>query len=380
MSRTTALLVLAILLVPGPVRGAAKPAAVLQGCGGRAVEFSRDGGKLMTAGREAARVWDGHTFQPITEPLKHGGEILFTALSANGTRVLTAGSNHIARTWDADTGRLLASINTGDEIHSAAVSPDGGKIVIGGSKDDATVWDARTGKRLFRLQTTPADDKWGKTAPFIRFVSFTPDGSRVLTVRLRGGSYLWDATTGKQIISTFRDAPVVFGSAERMACPVAFSPDGTRAISVSDWDVVVSDTTTGKSVCPALDTRGGEKEGFLGWTTAVAFGPDHDTFAVAGNSVGVWKIRNSKAVFASEEVPPAMGATDLVFSRDGKRYLLAAVGDEAGVYDVQTGKQILQIADRGETPLVAYAPDGKHVAAGFELDGRTTIWSVPDTK
>ena len=106
MIKTTSTLILATLLLSAAASGKTEPAAVLHGCGGRAVEFSRDGAKLMTAGKEAARVWDGHTFKPVTGPLKHGGEILFAYLSADGNRALTAGSDRTACVWDAETGKV----------------------------------------------------------------------------------------------------------------------------------------------------------------------------------------------------------------------------------------------------------------------------------
>ena len=372
-----AFILLPVLLCAGAVCADAKPAAVLRGCGGVAVAFSKDGSRIFTAGKDSAKVWDGRTFAPVTEPMRHGGEIVFAEMSADGKRVLTAGADRIARVWDADTGKPLASINTGDEIHSAAISPNGTKVVTGGSRDVARVWDVTTGKQLSELRAVAPRYNADKTPMPVSFLLFTPNGGQILALRSHEGGYLFDARTGQELMTRFwdDDGPWFGGPSAR---PAAFSPDGKRAVSIGhSWILVVWDTQNGRAVC-SLDGRSGEDGALMGWPQVVAFAPDGKTFAGVGTSVGIWRIHDNRAEPVSDAFPSVNGPRDLVFSPDGKRYLLAAIGNDAGVYDVQTGQQILRVADKGETPVVAYAPDGKHVAAAFRLDDYTTISRVPE--
>src|SRR5688572_27867537 len=44
----------------------------LAGAAGTCVEFGRDGRRVLTAGGDAARVWDARTFKPLAKPLRHG--------------------------------------------------------------------------------------------------------------------------------------------------------------------------------------------------------------------------------------------------------------------------------------------------------------------
>ena len=370
-----AFIFLPVLLCAGAVCADAKPAAVLRGCGGVAVAFSKDGSKILTAGKDSARVWDGRTFAAVTEPMRHGGEIVFAELSANGKRVLTAGADRIARLWDADTGKPRASIATGDEIHSAAISPDGTKVATGGSRDLAVVWDVPMGKRICQLHVVASQYKADKTPVAVGFLSFTPDGGGILALRAGEGGYLFDARTGQERINRYWDDGPGWGVSP--VRPAAFSPDGKLAVSIGNsWLLVVWNTQSKRAVC-SLDGRDGEDGASMGWPKVVAFAPDGKTFAGVGTSVGVWKAHDGHAELVSDAFPSVKGARDLVFSPDGKRYLLAAIGDDAGVYDVQSGQQVLRVANKGETPVVAYAPDGKHVAAAFRLDDYTTIWRVP---
>lgn len=141
----------------------------LRGCGGTCVEFSRDGTRLLTAGRDEARVWDAHTLQPVTPPLKHGATITTAEFSHDGKRVVTGGGPW-ARVWDARTGKpLTARIQHGTSATILArLSPDGTKLLTGGilydgheehaeTKDDRIVrlWDVATGKQILELKQIP---------------------------------------------------------------------------------------------------------------------------------------------------------------------------------------------------------------------------------
>ena len=74
---------------------------------------------------------------------------------------------------------------------SVSFSPDGTRIVTGSWDQTAKVWDARTG--------TPLLDLKGHTG-FVMSVSFSPDGTRIVTGSYDGTAKVWDARTGTPLL------------------------------------------------------------------------------------------------------------------------------------------------------------------------------------
>ena len=99
--------------------------------------------------------------------------------------------------------------------YSVTFSPDGTRIVTGSGDLTAKVWDARTG--------TPPLDLRGHPAPVVS-ARFSPDGKRIVTGSDDGTIRIWDASTG---------APVTepLAGHKKMVDSVAYSLDGKRIVS-----------------------------------------------------------------------------------------------------------------------------------------------------
>src|SRR5262249_24080135 len=79
-------------------------------------------------------------------------------------------------------------------VNSVSFSPDGTRIVTGSGDLTVKLWDARTGAELLELK--------GHTG-FVMSASFSPDGTRIVRVgcgeRGKPGEVIvWDARTGKE--------------------------------------------------------------------------------------------------------------------------------------------------------------------------------------
>lgn len=57
-----------------------------------------------------------------------------------------------------------------------------------------TIWDVATGVRLASTREA------GKTGPDVVSIAFSPDGTRLVSVSSDGEVWLWDAKTGKELI------------------------------------------------------------------------------------------------------------------------------------------------------------------------------------
>ena len=111
-------------------------------------EFSADGGRVVIASGSAVQVWDAHTGQPVTAALTHAGRVNSVKFSPDGTRLLTASHDGIARLWDAATGHPVSeALRHLGRVSHAEFSPDGRRVIT--ASQDGTA-------RIFEVPTLPA--------------------------------------------------------------------------------------------------------------------------------------------------------------------------------------------------------------------------------
>ncbi len=331
--------------------------------------FSPDGIHLATGSRDGtARVWDISpagsrdwlTFAPA------GSHLVY---SADGTRLANSSSGNTAKILDALTGKELLTLSGHtNTIRSVAFSPDGTRLATASVDQTVKVWDLATGKQLLSLSTP--------TFPFpagLR-LTFSPDGQRIAAASSENSARVWDVATGKELLALRGHAQPVVGA--------AYSPDGSRiATPCLDGTAKVWDAATGKE----LLTLSGHKAGL--WV--VSFSPDGKRIATASQdgTAKVWDVSTPLNTGAATgqlllTLSGHLGnVMDAVFSPDGTRLATASLDGTIKLWDVSTG------SGRSEQPLtffnpggnyfiaVAFAPDGKRLAAGG--GGTIRIYALP---
>ena len=73
-----------------------------------------------------------------------------------------------------------------------AFSADGQRILTGSEDQTAKMWEADTGKELLTLNGHSGE---------VFSVAFSPDGQRILTSSGNGTAKVWDAATGKELLT-----------------------------------------------------------------------------------------------------------------------------------------------------------------------------------
>jgi WD40 repeat protein len=112
------------------------------------------------------------------------------AFSPDGTRLASAGHDHIVKVWDVLRGRELSTqLGHTEGIYSVAFSPDGWQIASASLDVKIKLWDATRspGPRVYQGHDTQ-----------VRGVAFSPDGRSLASIGLDGRIKVRDAVTGQE--------------------------------------------------------------------------------------------------------------------------------------------------------------------------------------
>jgi len=318
-----------------------------------AVALSPDGKTLVSAGDDRLiRLWDPATGKALGTLEGHIGAVHCLALSPDGKTLVSGGADKLICLWDMSAAgrpgtKPTQATGHADTVVSLAFSPDGKTLVSGGLDSTARAWDPATGKQLLAF-----DNDKGR----VRYVVFSPDGKTVAGVcasddYFKATVQFWDAATGKHLRQLGPDSK---GPVHRIS-QIAFSPDGDTLAVAGDDKLQLFEVSSGEEL------HKGKK--WLGGAYCVAFSPDGKT--VAYGSTGQLKLAQ---VATGRELRQFEGEQDyfysLAFSRDGKT-LVGGGTRTVGVWDPATGKERLRFAGHpGTVCALVFSPDGKRLLTG----------------
>src|SRR5262249_20297917 len=147
------------------------------------IAFSPDSTRIVSGGTDhTLRLWDATTVAPVGEPLKgHTDTVLSVAYSSDGKRIVSGGADHTIRVWDATTGVPLGEPLMGHtgSVVSVAFSSDGEGILSAGSDNTLRLWNpSRIAAQSKRLEGHPP----GKLIKdSISAAALSPDVERIVS-------------------------------------------------------------------------------------------------------------------------------------------------------------------------------------------------------
>jgi WD40 repeat protein len=322
--------------------------------------FSPDGTRIVTASQDkTARIWDAATGQPIGEPLRHDEAVNTACFSPDGTRVITASNDGTARLWDASNGQPIGQpMKHDDEVNTAAFSPDGLHVVTASSDKTVRLWDAHTGAPLGK----PMEEQ-----TYVIAAGFSPDGTSVVTAcgdagEKIGYAHLWNAVTQQPVGALMRHASVVVAA--------SFSPDGALLVTASkDGTARLWNARTGQPQGDVLR--------HLDEVNGAAFSPDGTLVATASQdkTARVWDVKTGKPV--GEPIRADFEINSVRFSPDSTRLLTASWDKTARLWDARTGQPIGEpMLQGGCVNLAVFSPDGTRIVTASD-DFTASLWKAP---
>jgi WD40 repeat protein len=301
-------------------------------------DLSRDASCAITAGDDAARVWDTTTGAELAV-LRHADAVLWASLSPDSRRAVTASRDHTAAVWTlADQRQEPLRLEHKDWVKSAVFSPDGRFVLTASNDNTAAIWNAATGERVHVLEH----------ATNVLLAAFSRDGGLVVTVSnagfgAPGEARIWSTADGELVAGPFRHADYVFHA--------SFSSDGRRLATASQdatavvWDIATGEQVAGMRHLAAVRSAFFSEDG-LSLTTASADG-----------AARVWKIDDGRSGPALKHRDMLMFATPAL---DGAVVATAALDGTARAWNARTGELLVPPMRHTDVVVhVAVSPDGR---------------------
>jgi WD40 repeat protein len=235
-------------------------------------------------------------------------------------------------------------------VHQARLSPDGTRIVTASYDRTAKLWDARTGRLVVTVS--------GRLSS-AGTVEFSPDGKRFITAN-EDTANVWDSTTGK-LVFTLR------GHAAEISTPT-FSSDGLL-IATASYD----------QTAKLWDARNGNLLGSMRHPGVyrVVFSPNAKCLLTASNDLRVWEVRTHQPVagftaLTGHKTPPVA----MMFSPDGTRIVTASDDHTAKLWDARSGALEASLEHHHDTVSDArFSPDGSRIVTS-SYDGTARVWDL----
>ncbi|KAK2796787.1 hypothetical protein FQN51_009011 [Onygenales sp. PD_10] len=275
------------------------------------LEFSHDGTKLVTTGRDnMVLIYDVGTFKVIHRLADHTQAVAYATWSPDDTKLITCSQDFKARLWDTETGRCILSIDHHHQpVTSAAWAPDGESFVTSSLDLQSQLCHWSVGGRA--LYTWPGSYR-------VRDCAISPDGQRLVAISTESKIYVYNFVTRVEEYSISFKLD--------LTCINISRDSRYMLVNMSDSEVRLLDIDTAAVTRQFLGQKQGE---FIIRST---FGGAAENFVVSGSEdskIYIWHKENSTLVETLEG--HGQGCVNAVAWNPKDPGMFASAGDDRRV-------------------------------------------------
>ncbi|KAH1469289.1 hypothetical protein KXX13_000055 [Aspergillus fumigatus] len=304
-------------------------------------QFSHDGSKLVTAGRDRhVYIYDTSNFSVYRQLEKHEEGVAHVSWSPDDSKLITCSQDKKARVWSVETGRCLLTINHHRQPVTAAVWAADGESFVTASLDLSSQlchWSMRgdplyTWHGGFRVQDC----------------AITPDGRRLIAADVEEKIHVYDfATHEEEYCLPLKSKPT----------SVTVSRDSRyMLVNLSEGQIQLIDLDTTE----VIRRFQGQKQGHF--VIRSAFGGAAENFVVSGSEdsrVYIWHKENGTLIETLEG--HTSGCVNAISWNPTNPCMFASAGDD----------YFVRIWTR-ERDMQRYAPANKGEAVSVNGSARTS--------
>ncbi len=319
--------------------------------------FTPDGRLLISASSDTTLgVWDVvtgallHRLDAHTEPV--GGFVI----APDGQRIISSGQDDTLRQWDLSTGRQRRELRAGAPEHALSMALDeDGRVFAAGLGKRVKVWEMASGALLHDVEAHE---------DVINGLAFSPDGRLLATASDDGSAALVDLQSGA-VVEKFEEWGEARGESGEAPKVLSVAFEGGDLLALLEGGVLAVVSLKGQGV-RAIPCCGTER-------MAVALLPGQGAVVTArgGEAISMWDLASGSVLRTYGE----RGFADGMVAVSGSRRLLAAVDGRGAlmVWEVATGRLVRELGGASARPRVAiFSPDGRRAAT----DDQAGLWDL----
>ena len=305
--------------------------------------------------------------------------IVTVSNSSSSLRIKPKTDEYVVRVWEADSGKLIATLEGHtDRVNSARFSPDSKRVITASRDTTVRIWEVGSSKPPVILQghggsvddasfspdgklivtvsekvpTLMVSHTWDMTAriweagsgtlvathlgKYVRNASFGPDSKWLVSEHNDGAAEVWEASSGRTI-STFSQHEGVKGPVSSKT-PSIFSPDGKWVVSTGTMKSAhVWEAGSGRPIATI--------KGHTGAVNSASFSPDSKWIVTASDDKTVRVCRASNGHCFAILQGHTQGVNYAGFNSDGKWLITVSSDNTARVYPWEMFAPIEDVLD-----------------------------------
>ncbi|PAV17360.1 WD40 domain containing protein [Pyrrhoderma noxium] len=318
------------------------------------IAFSPDNLYLVSGSRDrTVIVWDVTSRKVKFGPLEeYEGKVYAVEFSPGGDIIVSGSDDGTIRIWDVVTGEVKRMITIrGNYVRSVTFSPDGSRILAGGSFG-IKMWDM--------LDSMVAPKKFSEDSD-INYVSFAPDGTSFVSLSDQCEIRVWDALGGEETTTSDYEHEHIN--------TIAVSPSGLLIASGSEYgSVYLWNALSGELISRPWHEHGGP-------VYLVSFSPD-ERFIASGssdNTVKLWNISNDDYTTFEGHTDDV---TSVAFSSSNPHIASGSYDKSIRIWNIDNGEMDVGplTGHTSTVKSVCYSPDGTKIVSGSD-DTTVRIWN-----